>query len=283
MPDKPSQIICFVDDLEAGYVQSVLKGLRGPFEAAGWAIKAVPAGTLTMDQRMGLLAQEAGRPEAGAAAFIHLQLGKDESELFRAHGLPLGYIGGALDGVNSVLDDGVEGARLALEHLHALGHIRIGCIMGDRANREVRDREAGVRVATQAQPSLAAGVSIQRIKDCTRAEGRSAALILLQAPSRPTALFCPTGDETALGAYDAAAELGLAVPQDLSIIGYDDLPAAASAAPPLTTLHQPLERMGADMAARLLADVAAPSDEPGPAMLMQPQLIQRQSTAAPKA
>ena len=78
--------------------------------------------------------------------------------------------------------------------------------------------------------------------DLTREDGFAAALRLLKRPERPTAIFA-SNDLQALGVYQAARELGLRIPTDLSVVGFDDLPIAALVDPPLTTVHQPLTEM----------------------------------------
>ncbi|GAA3237555.1 hypothetical protein GCM10020256_57100 [Streptomyces thermocoprophilus] len=99
---------------------------------------------------------------------------------------------------------------------------------------------------------------------------------LLDGPDRPTAIFAGS-DLQALGVLEAARRKGLSVPEDLSVVGYDDVPAAQWSSPPLTTVHQPLRQM-AEEAARMLL---APQDPARPTRRMElaTKLVVRQSTA----
>jgi len=105
---------------------------------------------------------------------------------------------------------------------------------------------------------------------------------LLSAPDRPTAVFA-CSDLMAVGVYDAAEKLGLRVPEDLSVVGFDDVPEASWASPPLTTIRQPISEMGA-VAVRLLlasSDGGGAATEP-PRVDLSTQLVVRRSTAAPR-
>jgi DNA-binding LacI/PurR family transcriptional regulator len=100
--------------------------------------------------------------------------------------------------------------------------------------------------------------------------------LALAADPRPTALIAAT-DQLALGAIEAAREAGLGVPEDLSIVGFDDVPGAAWSRPGLTTVRQPLFEKG-EVAGRLLTEHAAPRD-----VILPVELVVRGSTAAPPA
>lgn len=135
------------------------------------------------------------------------------------------------------------GGRSATRHLLELGHRRIAMISGPDHVLCCRARLDGYRSALDA-----AGVEpdpdlIRRVNLC-RAEGCQAARDLLSMAHRPTAIFT-ANDSQALGVYQAAREAGLRIPNDLSVIGFDDLPVASWVDPPLTTVHQPVAEMAA--------------------------------------
>jgi DNA-binding LacI/PurR family transcriptional regulator len=262
-----------------------MAGMRQITAPAGWDLLALEGGRLTWAARMELLKQAAGDHANHAAAFVHLQLTPEQAVVFHQAKLPLGYLGGALEGVHGILDDGFEGTQLAVRSLAALGHRRIGFLVGDRLVSEARDREAGIRSAvldSQCMDVATAVMLTRRVRPALEKEGKEAALELLRSVPRPSALFCPAGDLVAAGAYAAAAQLGLRVPQDLSILGYDDLAPASALTPPLSTLHQPLEAMGAQLAASLLNAVADPGLAPETHAL-KPTLVERGSCAPPAA
>ncbi len=156
--------------------------------------------------------------------------------------------------------DNAGGARQATAHLLALGHTRVGLISGLLAEPDGpqtgRD-DAAERLSGYQETLRAAGLdplTYVRHGDYTQESGARAARELLALSPPPTALFA-AGDAMALGALHAAQDLGFRVPQDLSVVGFDDLPVAAAARPALTTVRQPLRQMG-EVAVRLLVELA---------------------------
>lgn len=155
-------------------------------------------------------------------------------------------------GLPSVGIDNQAAAAAAVAHLRGLGHARIGHIAGPAGNVLTGQRIAGWR---EAGAGLALGEPAHG--DFTMVSGAAAARRLLAASPRPTALFC-ANDEMAIGAMRAARELGLSVPGDLSIVGFDDIAFAAFADPPLTTIRQPRREFGRVAAGMLIGGEARP-------------------------
>jgi LacI family transcriptional regulator len=154
--------------------------------------------------------------------------------------------------VPSVLVDNIALGRTATSYLTELGHTRIGFIHGVEGSIASMRRYEGY---VQALKSQGAEFSPELVEygGFTHAGGVEAARVLLSRPQRPTAIFA-ANDQMALGAMSAAMELGLSVPSDLSIIGVDDIEAAALVVPGLTTLKQPTCEIGA-CAVGILADL----------------------------
>lgn len=178
----------------------------------------------------------------------------------------------------SVTADNLQGARLAVEHLLGLGHRRIGMITGRRDLISAQLREQGYREAL-----AAAGVpvdeSLLRLGAFEPEPAHDAARALLGLADPPTAIFA-ANDLSALATLEAAAELGLDVPRQLSVVGFDNIPESALAHPPLTTVQQPIRRMGHDAVTMLLALIAG--EEPDERHLtLHTELVVRRSTAAP--
>jgi len=151
--------------------------------------------------------------------------------------------------------DNVKGAYLAAQHLVRAGHRRIAVIAGPAASTTGADRLAGYRLAAREH-----GLSIPprwvRAGDLRPASGAEAASALLRLRPRPTAILA-ANDQMAIGAMRAARAGGLAVPDDLSVVGFDDIELASCVTPPLTTMALPLARMGAaamEIMLRCLAD-----------------------------
>ncbi len=152
-------------------------------------------------------------------------------------------------GTSTIEVDNVGGARAATEYLIGLGHRRIAHVRGREDLVSATLREQGYREAL-----AAAGIpfdpSLVRVGGYRAAETTDAARELLALPERPTAIFS-ANDLSAIRVLEIAAQLGLRVPEDLSVVGFDNVPEAINATPPLTTVAQPLHEMGAE-AVRLL-------------------------------
>jgi DNA-binding LacI/PurR family transcriptional regulator len=186
-------------------------------------------------------------------------------------------VGDRAAGVPAVNTDNALGAELALEHLWRLGHRRIAFLdagwLGDV--RERRERF----LAFARERSLGVPDGYVRTADNDPRGGFEAARALLRLPERPTAVFAST-DALAIGTIKAAADVGLRVPDHLSVVGFDDIPLAELLTPSLTTIRQPLTQMAAIAVKDLLAMVADPEFETEPIRRLAPSLIVRESTAA---
>jgi LacI family transcriptional regulator len=178
----------------------------------------------------------------------------------------------------SVSVDDVRGGRLAVEHLVGLGHTRVAFVGGPLSIGQVRDRIDGARAAWRdaARPDEAlTHVSTEAL---TVAEGSLAGQRLLGVASRrrPSAAFC-ANDLVALGVLRATLGAGLRVPDDLAIVGYDDIDFATAAAVPLTSVRQPRLELGRT-AARLVIDEATNARHEHQQMIFTPELVARAST-----
>jgi LacI family transcriptional regulator len=142
----------------------------------------------------------------------------------------------------SVISTNWEGAMEAMDYLIKLGHRRIGFISGrfdlQSANSRLRGYQDSLsRAGIPIDPELITN------GDFTADAGVKCARQLLSLPDRPTAIFA-ANDQSALGVYQAANEAGLSIPEDLSVVGFDNIPEAAQSEPGLTTIHQPMQEMG---------------------------------------
>lgn len=169
------------------------------------------------------------------------------------------------------------GGRAAAEHLLALGHRRLAVLAGRRTHLYSQARIDGFRSAvTQAGLDL----PDERVAhtDWGRARAAEQATALLRETS-PTAVFA-CSDTIALGLYDAAATLGLRIPDDVSVVGFDDLPEAQWVTPALTTVRQPIAEMG-EAALRMLLRISADPPPEAPREELATRLVVRASTAGP--
>lgn len=175
-----------------------------------------------------------------------------------------------------VITDDHAGAKLAVEHLVDLGHRNIGFIGGPENVQASRDRmESYLNVLNE--NGLAALPDWKSYAGFTQAAGREAAQRMLSLPDRPTAIFA-ANDVTALGVLEVAEGLGLRVPQDLSLVGYDDIIYASLPRIQLTTIAQPAVEMG-QIAANWLFEALEHPAIPGLQRTLMPRLVVRSTTA----
>src|SRR5262252_6623028 len=187
-----------------------------------------------------------------------------------------------LPGVTNIVLDHARAAALAMEHLAKLGHRRIAFIKGQAFSSDTAIRWESVRNAAQ---KLGVGIN-ERLVGQLEGESSSPELgyvvtkKLLASGDPFTALFA-FNDISAIGAIQALREGGKSIPQDVSVVGFDDIQSAAFQNPALTTVKQPLREMGMLAAETLLRRIAAPPEADYPKeIVVQPNLICRASTAA---
>jgi LacI family transcriptional regulator len=177
-----------------------------------------------------------------------------------------------------------EGAVAATEHLLDLGHRRIGFLGGRPDLESARRRDAGYRAAL-----AAAGIPIDpdliRVGGFTEEHAAAPARELLQLDDRPTAVFA-ANDLSAIQTMRTAAEIGLAVPRDLSVVGFDNIPESVLTEPPLTTVDQSIQDLGYEAVRLLIALVEDPERGHGASaepihITLPTELVVRQSSGPP--
>ena len=171
--------------------------------------------------------------------------------------------------------DNATAAGLAVRHLRALGHSRIAHIAGPDGNVLTEDRARGYQDTLRTSPGTAA----PRVAhgDFSIESGRRAARALMKGRRLPTAIFA-ANDEMAMGAIVELKALGLAVPADVSVVGFDDIEFAAAYDPPITTLRQPRFEMGR-VAMALLGDRLRGAARAAERVVLPVELVTRGSTA----
>jgi LacI family transcriptional regulator len=177
-----------------------------------------------------------------------------------------------------VTADDRGGARDATRYLVTLGHRRIGFIVGNPAHSASHERLVGFREVV-AECGLPFDAQLVPTGDWSFHSGIACARELLALRPRPTAIFA-SNDDMAAGVLSVARELGLIVPQDLSVIGFDDIPLAWEVSPPLTTVRQPIMDM-ARLACRLLIDAMTGRQIEALHHELPTELIVRESTGPP--
>lgn len=173
--------------------------------------------------------------------------------------------------------DNRAAAREMTEHLIALGHRRIGMIEGPGHSPLTRERVAGYHDAL-AGAGIARDDSLRYPGDFTPSSGRDGADHLIQREERPTAIFCES-DEMAMGALHCLSRAGIKVPEEISVVGFDDIEFARYCDPPLTTISQPAEAFGETAVDVLVARIEGQRCQPTHRVLPH-RLVIRESTAA---
>ena len=199
------------------------------------------------------------------------------SDLCRELGIHYVRMGSARldDDAHLVESNDHDAVGAAIEYLARLGHKRIAIVTGPRGFRSALEREAGYNEMMDAL-HLPHGPALKAEGNYTFDSGYAAGVRLLEASPRPTAIFA-SNDEMAAGVLHAARERGIAVPEQLSIVGFDDTPIAAHIWPPLTTIRWPIVSM-ARSAALKLVDPAKAAEQP---FFFHSSLIRRGSASTP--
>jgi LacI family transcriptional regulator, galactose operon repressor len=178
----------------------------------------------------------------------------------------------------TVDSDNLAGAVAATEYLIGLGHRRIGFLAGRPDLESARLRERGYRNALKAA-RIAVDPKLVRVGAYQPDSAEEAARLMLEGNNRPTAIFA-ANDVSAIAAMEAARTLGLEVPRDLSLIGFDNVPESALCEPPLTTIEQPIQQMGFE-AVELLIGLVEKRPDLATQRLLPTKLIVRGSCSAP--
>ena len=220
------------------------------------------------------------RPTGVIAVFSELTIAQQSQ--FAARAIPLVVLdptGEPLHETPSVGATNWNGGLAATRHLLDLGHRRIAMVCGPVEWPCCRARLDGYRAAMDAA-RVPASPDLVRISTLYVEGGLRDGLELLRRPDPPTAIFA-ANDLQALGIYEAARQLGVRIPQDLSVIGFDDLSFTQWSGPPMTTVRQPLVQMGA-AAADLVLELASGRQPDSNRIELATTLVIRQSTAPPR-
>jgi LacI family transcriptional regulator len=182
-----------------------------------------------------------------------------------------------LDDVCSVSVDDRTGGELAITHLLAEGHREIVMVNGRDRLYQARERYAGAAAAVARAGHEPETLSVIEVPAMTVANGLRAGEQLLARRHRPTAVFC-ANDLLALGLLQVLVRAGLKVPDDMAIVGYDDIDFAAAAAVPLTSVRQPRQQIGRTAAELVIAETQDPEAHTHQHIEFTPELVVRESS-----
>nr|WP_103957347.1 LacI family DNA-binding transcriptional regulator [Nonomuraea solani] len=280
--EQPGGLIEFViNELDNPWAVELIHGAEEALQAEGMGlvVSAVHKRSSVARQWLDDLAT---RGSLGAILVISELSAGQQRELDRM-GIPFVVVQPSVDegpDVPSVGSTSWNGGFVATKHLIELGHRRIAAITGPAHRLTSRARLDGFRAALD-QVGMEADPALIRHGDYSHEPAYRHALELLSLPDRPTAVFAGN-DLQALATYRAARQLGLHVPDDVSVVGFDDLAFAQWIAPTLTTVRQPLASMAA-MAARMLVQLINGQTPETLRVELATSLVVRESTAPVRA
>jgi LacI family repressor for deo operon, udp, cdd, tsx, nupC, and nupG len=180
----------------------------------------------------------------------------------------------------SIRSDNAKGAQLAIRHLHDLGHRKIAHVTGPKGNVLTESRRKGM-LEERSRLNLRAPKEWIIRGDFTLESGQRAADLIAAMPDKPTAVFC-AADMVAFGLISGLKSHGLSVPEDISVVGFDDIEMSGSFVPSLTTIRQDRHRIGLLSAEKLLDRIGGATGE-ALIEVIDVELVVRESTAPPKA
>jgi DNA-binding LacI/PurR family transcriptional regulator len=188
-----------------------------------------------------------------------------------------------LEGVTTVVLDHARAAELALGHLHSLGHRSIAFMRGQPFSADSDDRwNHMVAVAQRLRIAVRPELTVSLDRDMTSPELGYPVVQQLLAANRPFTAVVAFNDISAIGTIRALNDVNLRVPADISVIGFDDIKAAAYTMPRLTTIRQPLEEMGRTATQLLLNRIHGTATSLPEEIAVRPELIVRESTGPAK-
>jgi LacI family repressor for deo operon, udp, cdd, tsx, nupC, and nupG len=275
---RTEKILVTVPDISNPFFSQVIRGVEQAAQAAGYSV--LLGDTRHEAEREDRYGEMLRRKEADGLIFLGHRLPNSLADMMQAQGPRAPIVNGCEFSpdlaVSSAHIDNERAAAEAMEHLYGLGHTQIGVITGPLASPISRDRLAGVHAAAAARGQEAA----LRVAtgDFSIEAGVSETLALLNATPALTALFC-FSDEMAMGAVDALRQHSLRCPEDVSLVGFDDIRFAKHLSPALTTVAQPMELLGQE-AVRILLEILAGRMDDYQQVTLPHRLVVRDSTAA---
>ena len=276
---RTAKLLVTVPDLSNPFFSLILQGIEDAALREGYAV--LVGDTQHDDAREERYALMLKRKEADGLIFLGHRLPKEAAAFVRA--MPPGrapVVNGCEFtprlGIPSVHIDNATAASDAMDHLYRLGHRRIGIITGPLVSPLSRDRLSGA--TARAKKARAERDFVVMNGDFSIESGAVASERLLGRREPPTAIFC-FNDEMAIGVIETARRRKLRVPDDLSVVGFDDIRFARYVDPPLTTVAQPMRQIG-EGTVRLLLEIVR--GNPTPESVTLPHtLVVRSSTAPP--
>ena len=267
-------------DIANPFFAEMVRGAEGVLRDKGYVLMVCSTDESTERERRYLRVLEEHRVDGLLITPVDRDL-HEVAEL-AARGVPtvlLDRDGGDNELCSATVDD-VRGGELAAGHLFELGHTNIAFVNGPSSIRQCADRrEGGQRALRRARRRGRATLREITVNALSVDQGEIAVEAVLSLTPRPSAVMC-ANDLIALGMLKRLSQIGVAVPQDIAVVGYDDVSFASMLSPPLTSVRQPKYELGA-IAAELLLEEALGTNHEHRSVRFEPELVVRASSGAP--
>ena len=253
---KSGNIMVVMPDITNQVNAGIIRAIESEAQKAGYSVLLGDTqGLVEREQHYAHMTQS-GQADGILLFTFHLPFEIDENLALLAQLPPLVNSCEAipLEGINKVMIDNTAAARTAVNHLLDFGHTRIAAVMGPADTPSTLERLKGYKLAL-VEAGLDIDDSLIMRGDYGLDSGSSAMEKLLKLRQRPTAVFC-FSDDMAIGAMSVLREYGFNIPQDISVMGFDDIRYAKLMTPALTTIRQPLEDIGKACTQLLLQQLA---------------------------
>lgn len=261
-----------VEDLANPYASDVARGAEAALNASGHDALWLSSDYSAAKEKRSLKLLEEQR--AGGVLIIPVDLTAHDIAGLRTAGLSVVLIDRNADDVCSAQVDHVAGGEIAAARLLAIGRERIAFVTGVPEPEPCVERRDG---AARAIVGSGLPKPVTLIQDAmSPTAGRTAAARLLEMSPRPDGVFC-ANDLLAIGLINELGRLGVRVPEDIAVVGYDDIELAASAAVPLTTIRQPRRELGWEAAELAMAEVGEGRSHQHRQVVLRPELVIRES------
>jgi DNA-binding LacI/PurR family transcriptional regulator len=273
-----------LSNIDDPFFSEILQGIESGVQGSGFSLFIAAAHR--NPEREHEIVQAMVEHRVGGVIICSTSFSQDQSEQLLQFGVPIVVINNqaAEDFRYSIYHDDVDGSRQIARHLFDLGHRRIAYLGNAVSGRTTLDRLTGLRQEIESNGSTIQKEYIYEAPGGDPEQGVEASRYFMRLPRRPTAIFC-FNDMLAIGVIKGLHELGIRVPEDVSVSGFDNIIFSAFTNPPLTTLDQPKHFIGAE-AARLLLDLLNAQNtkekvEQENVRVLRGKLLLRASTSAP--
>ena len=282
---RTKTIALLVSDISNPYFTTIARGVEDFLNGHGYSVMYcnTDEDAAEEEQYLRMLIER----QVDGVLLVPARSSGESFRLLASHRIPVVVIDRRVDSpdVDSVRCDSVAGAHALIGHLVGLGHRRIAVLTGSPAISTSLDRVAGARLALEESglelPAELVHYGSFNYGKSNQADGHRMAQDMLAAPGpRPTAVFC-ANNFIAFGAIRALREAGLRVPDDMSVVAFDDLPEEWVSEPFLTVARQPAYEIGHRAASLLMDHITGHQPPSGASVILPLELVLRRSSAAP--